>query len=155
LDLESRSVIVSRYFEAVAVVLRRHGATIERFIGDALMAVFGVPLLHEDDALRAVRAAGELRVGMAALNRGLEREFGTRLELQIGVDTGEVVTEPNGRLVTGDVVNGAGRLQRAAAPGEILLGPETLILTRDVVTVEEVETFELASGPVVQGAHRL
>src|SRR5262249_59451702 len=112
-------------------------------------------LLDEDDALRAVRAAGELRVGIAALSRGLEREFGTRLELQIGVDTGEVVTEANGRLVTGDVVNGAGRLQQAAAPGDILLGPETLILTRDVVTVEAGETFELARGPGGQRAHRL
>jgi hypothetical protein len=118
---------------------------VEKFIGDAVMAVFGVPVLHEDDALRAVRAAVEMRDAFPELG----------VDGRIGVTTGEVVTGTEERLATGDAVNVAARLEQAAQPGEILIGEETLRLTRDAVEVEEVEPLQLngKSEPVV--AHRL
>src|SRR5436309_14800805 len=92
LDPESLRRVLARYYEEASRVVERHGGTVEKFIGDAVMAVFGVPRVHEDDALRAVRAACELREVLDHLNEELERDFGTRLELRIGVNTGEVVT---------------------------------------------------------------
>jgi tetratricopeptide (TPR) repeat protein len=124
-------------------VIERHGGTVEKFIGDAVMAVFGVPTVHEDDALRAARAATEMRETLAGLNEELERDYGTLLELRIGVNTGEVVTGTEERLATGDAVNVAARLEQAAAPGEILLGPETKRLLRGAVTAEELAPLEL------------
>src|SRR5262249_29680295 len=128
--------------EAKAVV-ERHGGTVEKFIGDAVMAVFGVPVVHEDDAVRAVRAADELGATIAELNPELERDYGVRLRPPVGVNTGEVVTGTEERLATGDAVNVAARLQGAAAPGEILIGAETLALARDAVAVEALDPVEL------------
>src|SRR4029450_5389183 len=105
LDPESMRRVMGRYFEAMRAALERHGGTVEKFIGDAVMAVFGVPTVHEDDALRAARAATEMREALAGLNEELERDYGTRLELRIGVNTGEVVTGTEERLATGDAVN--------------------------------------------------
>src|SRR6266536_4274604 len=90
LDPESLRHVMARYFEAMRTVIERHGGTVEKFIGDAVMAVFGVPTVHEDDALRAARAATEMREALPGLNEELERDYGTRLELRIGVNTGEV-----------------------------------------------------------------
>ena len=87
LDPESLRAVMARYFDLARTVVERHGGTVEKFIGDAVMAVFGVPVLHEDDALRAVRAAADLRTGLAELNGSLERDYGTKLELRIGVNT--------------------------------------------------------------------
>jgi len=101
LDPESLRAVMARYFDLARAVVERHGGSVEKFIGDAVMAVFGIPVLHEDDALRAVRAAAELRAGLAALNEGLAHDFGTTLELRIGVNTGEVVTGTEERLATG------------------------------------------------------
>ena len=95
----------------------RHGGTVEKFIGDAVMAVFGVPQLHEDDALRAIRAAAELRDDV------------TEVQLRIGVNSGEVVAGGGETLVTGDAVNVAARLQQGARPGEVLVGERTLVPT--------------------------
>src|SRR6185503_11919985 len=120
----------------------RHGGTVEKFIGDAVMAVFGVPVVHEDDALRAARAATEMRDALAGLNEELERDYGTRLELRTGLNTGEVVTGTEERLATGDAVNVAARLEQAAAPGEILIGASTVGLVRDAVSVEAVPALE-------------
>src|SRR5439155_7266254 len=95
---------------------------------DAVMAVFGIPTLHEDDALRAVRAAVEMRDALATLNQELEPDRGVTIFARTGVNTGEVVSgDPSAgqRLVTGDAVNVAARLEQAAAPGEILLGDAT------------------------------
>ena len=128
LDPESLRAVLARYFEMARAVIRRHGGSVEKFIGDAVMAVFGVPVLHEDDALRALRAASELRSGLRELNDGLQRDFGTTLEIRIGVNTGEVVTGTAERLATGDAVNVTARLEQAARPGEILLGAETRLL---------------------------
>ena len=125
IDPESLRRVMARYFETAKAIVERHGGTVEKFIGDAVMAVFGVPAVHEDDALRAVRAAEELRGGLGELNEELERDYGTRLELRMGVNTGEVVTGTEERLATGDAVNVAARLEQAAQPGEVLLGEET------------------------------
>src|SRR5207302_76129 len=91
LDPESLRRVMSRYFERMGAVLERHGGTVEKFIGDAVMAVFGLPELHEDDALRAVRAATELREALAKLNEELEPQLGVRIGIRVGVNTGEVV----------------------------------------------------------------
>jgi class 3 adenylate cyclase/tetratricopeptide (TPR) repeat protein len=155
IDPESLRRVMSRYFETAKAIVERHGGTVEKFIGDAVMAVFGVPTVHEDDALRAVRAADELRSGLDALNDELERGYGTRLELRMGVNTGEVVTGTEERLATGDAVNVAARLEQAAQPGEVLLGEETHRLVRDGVVAEKAPPVEAKgkSEPLV--AHRL
>jgi predicted ATPase/class 3 adenylate cyclase len=127
LDPEAARKLMARYFEQARTILERHGGTVEKFIGDAVMAVFGVPQLHEDDALRAVRAAAELRDGV------------TDVQLRIGVNTGEVVAGGGETLVTGDAVNVAARLEQAAQPGEVLLGEQTYALVRDAVEVDVVE----------------
>src|SRR4051812_28817960 len=136
IDPESLRHVMSRYFETARAIVERHGGTVEKFIGDAVMAVFGVPTVHEDDALRAVRAGDELRAGLSELNDELEAGYGTRLELRMGVNTGEVVTGTEERLATGDAVNVAARLEQAAQPGEVLLGEETYRLVRDGIEAE-------------------
>jgi class 3 adenylate cyclase len=136
IDPESLRRVMARYFETAKAIVERHGGTVEKFIGDAVMAVFGVPTVHEDDALRAVRAAAELRGGLAGLNQELERDYGTQLELRMGVNTGEVVTGTEERLATGDAVNVAARLEQAAQPGEVLLGEETHRLVRGAVDAD-------------------
>ena len=125
LDPESLRHVMERYFDAMRAAIERHGGTVEKFIGDAVMAVFGVPQVHEDDALRAVRAAAEMREALASLNEELDRDHGTTLACRIGVNTGEVVAGAGDQtIVTGDAVNVAARLEQAAAPGEILLGED-------------------------------
>jgi class 3 adenylate cyclase/tetratricopeptide (TPR) repeat protein len=139
LDPEAVRSIMSRYFEAASGAIERHGGTVEKFIGDAVMAVFGIPTVHEDDALRAVRAVIEMRDAVDELNRALEQEQGLQLRIRIGVNTGEVVAgDPaDGQtLVTGDTVNVAARLEQAAGPGEILIGDVTRLLVQDAVRVE-------------------
>ena len=155
LDPESLRAVMARYFEVARNVVERHGGSVEKFIGDAVMAVFGVPVLHEDDALRAVRAAVDLRDGLAGLNETLERDYGTRLELRIGVNTGEVVAGTAERLATGDAVNVAARLQQASRPGEILLGPETEVLVRDSAELEALAPLELKGKAAAVAAFRL
>ncbi len=155
LDPESFRRVLARYFEVAREAVERHGGVVEKFIGDAVMAVFGVPQVHEDDALRAVRAATELRLGVSMLNEELERDFGTRLALRIGVNTGEVVTGTEERLATGDAVNVAARLEQAAQPDDILIGSETLQHLVDAVTVELVERLELKGKAEPLDAYRL
>ena len=136
----------------------RHEGIVEKFIGDAVMAVFGVPVLHEDDALRAVRAAAEMRERLEELNEELDRDCGVRLRVRAGVNTGEVVAgDASGgqRFATGDAVNVAKRFEEAAAAGEILLGEPTYRLVRDAVDVEESEPLELKGKSEPAGAYRL
>ena len=154
LDAESLRQVMSRWFERMSEVLVRHGGTVEKFIGDAVMAVFGIPELHEDDALRAVRAATELRRALAELNDELERELGVRIGIRVGVNTGEVVAgDGTGgqMLVTGDPVNVAKRLEEAARTGEILIGDDTRRLVENAVLLEPRDelTVKGKSGPVV------
>jgi DNA-binding SARP family transcriptional activator/tetratricopeptide (TPR) repeat protein len=146
LDPESSRVLMGRYFETAAVVLARHGGAVEAFVGDAVVGVFGVPLLHEDDAERAVRAAEELRAAVAELNRGLERDFGTTLALRVGINTGEVVIGTESRLAAEAVVAAAGRLQQTAPAGEVVLGPDTVALVRDAVKTEPLAAPALDNG---------
>ena len=146
LDPEAVRRVMSRYFEATSEVLKRHGGTVEKFIGDSVMAVFGSPTVHEDDALRAVRAAADLRGSMAALNVELQHDWGVDLGVRTGVNTGEVVAGDSSTghgIVTGDCVNVAKRLEQTARTGEILIGDATLRLVRDAVAVEPVEPLEL------------
>ena len=157
-DPERVRGVMSRYFEEARTVLERHGGTIEKFIGDAVMAVFGIPTLHEDDPVRAVRAAVELRDAVARLNEELERALGLKIAVRTGVNTGEVIAGDPAHaqsFVAGDAVNVAQRLQSAAAPGEILIGEQTYRLARDAVAADAVEQLELKgkSAPVV--AYRL
>ena len=136
LDPEALRRVLSRYYDTARDVVERHGGVVEKFVGDAVMAVFGVPVLHEDDALRAVRAAAALRERTGRLNDELEREFGTRLTLRMGVNTGEVITGTEERLAVGDAVNVAARLEQSAGPDEILLGSETFTLVRTAVIAD-------------------
>src|SRR5690349_16476773 len=146
---------MARYFETAKAIVERHGGTVEKFIGDAVMAVFGVPTVHEDDALRAVHAADELRAGLGELNDELETGYGTRLELRMGVNTGEVVTGTEERLATGDAVNVAARLEQAARPGDVLLGEETFRLVRDGVEAEAAPPVEAKGKSEPLAAYRL
>src|SRR3990170_5240050 len=145
-DPEALRARMRRYFEDLRAIIERHGGTVEKFVGDAVMAVFGIPVSHEDDALRAVRAASEMRAAIS--------EHG--LEARIGVNTGEVVVGGEGEtLVTGDAVNVAARLEQAAGSGEILIGPETRLLVRDAVRVEPVEPLSLKGKSAPVEAYRL
>jgi class 3 adenylate cyclase/tetratricopeptide (TPR) repeat protein len=155
LDPESLRRVLARYFETASGCLERHGGTVEKFIGDAVMAVFGVPTVHEDDALRALRAASDLRGSLVTLNGELERDYGVSLQLRTGVNTGEVVTGTEERLATGDAVNVAARLEQAAQPGEILIGEQTLRLTRDAIEAELVESLSLKGKADLVQAFRL
>ena len=155
IDPESLRNVMARYFETAKEAIERHGGTVEKFIGDAVMAVFGVPVVHEDDALRAVRAAADLRDALVPLNEELEQRFQTRLQLRTGVNTGEVVTGTEERLATGDAVNVAARLEQAAQPGEILLGEETLRLVHGAVEVEPVAPVEAKGKSEPLAAYKL
>jgi class 3 adenylate cyclase/tetratricopeptide (TPR) repeat protein len=133
--------VMARSFEASRRALAKHGATVEKFIGDAVMAVFGLPVRHEDDALRAVRGALDMRAGLTTLAESLEREHAIHLDVGIGVNTGEVVSghaSMGPRFVTGDAVNVAARLEQAASSREILMGQLTYALVRDFADVEEI-----------------
>jgi class 3 adenylate cyclase/tetratricopeptide (TPR) repeat protein len=154
LDAESLRQVMSRYFDQMAGVLERHGGTVEKFIGDAVMAVFGIPELHEDDALRAVRAATELREALAKLNEELQRELEVRIGIRVGVNTGEVVAGDGAgdqRLVTGDAVNVAKRLEEAARTGEILVGETTRRLVENAAVLEprDALTVKGKAEPIV------
>ena len=158
LDPEAVREVMSRYFDAMREELERHGGVVEKYIGDAVMAVFGLPKLHEDDALRAVRAAYGMQRALADLNDELDRRFGVRLANRTGVNTGEVVAgDPTSgqRLVTGDTVNVAARLEQAAGEREVLLGELTYRLVRDAVEVEPVEPLELKGKAERVPAYRL
>ena len=153
LDPESLRDVMSNYFDLVATALERHGGTVEKFIGDAVMAVFGVPQLHEDDALRAVRAVAEIHDQLARFNDDLRDRWHIRLHIRTGVNTGEVISgdaATDKKLVTGDAVNVAARLQQAAEADETLIGDGTYVLVRDEVRVEQVPPLELKgkSAPV-------
>jgi class 3 adenylate cyclase/tetratricopeptide (TPR) repeat protein len=158
LDPESLRRLMSRFFHEMKTVLERHGGTVEKFIGDAVMAVFGIPTVHEDDPLRAVRAAAEMRDALATLNKELERDRGVTIASRIGVNTGEVVAgDPAAgqTLVTGDAVNVAARLEQAAGAGEILIGEATLRLVRDAVVADAVEPLALKGKTGTVAAFRL
>ncbi len=145
LDPERLRALLARYFGRMQAIVERHGGSVEKFIGDAVMAVFGVPVLHEDDALRALRSALEMRDALPELG----------LQGRIGVMTGEVVTGTEERLATGDAVNVAARLEQAAQPGEVLVGQPTLALVGEAAEVEPLEPLELKGKAEPVAAYRL
>ena len=145
LDPERLRALLANYYELMKAIVERHGGTVEKFIGDAVMAVFGVPVVHEDDALRAVRSAVEMRDTLPELG----------LQGRIGVMTGEVVTGTEERLATGDAVNVAARLEQAAQPGEVLIGQPTLALVRDAAEVDPIDPLELKGKAEPVAAFRL
>lgn len=158
LDSESLREVLSVYFAAMRRVLERHGGTVEKYIGDAIMAVFGLPRLHEDDALRAVRAAFEMRTALKDLNLRLQATWGVSLENRTGVSTGEVVTgDPTSgqRLATGDTVNVAARLEQSAHDGEVLIAEATWRLVKDAVTAEPIGPLALRGKSKRVRAYRL
>jgi class 3 adenylate cyclase/tetratricopeptide (TPR) repeat protein len=140
LDPEVLRTVQARFFDALRVAIERHEGTVEKFIGDEVMAVFGIPRLHEDDALRAVRAAFDMQNALDLLNRGLQPRWGVQLAIRTGIHTGTVVAgDASGEaLVTGDVVVTAKRLETAAEPGEMLVGAETYRLVRHAVSAEPI-----------------
>ena len=133
-------------FDAARRVLERHGGTVERYIGDAVMAVFGLPVRHEDDALRAVRSAHDMQHELATVAATLAAERGVQLHVAIGVNTGDVVAGDASlgqRLVTGDAVNVAARLEQAAPAGGVIIGDLTYQLARHAIDVESVPALTL------------
>jgi class 3 adenylate cyclase/tetratricopeptide (TPR) repeat protein len=132
-DPEVLRELMSHYHAELRGILERHGGTVEKFVGDAAMAIFGLPQVHEDDAIRAVRSAVEMRDAVVGLG----------LEVRIGVNTGEVVAGIGETLATGDAVNVAARLEQIAASGEVLIGSATERLARDVIRAEAVEPLTL------------
>jgi class 3 adenylate cyclase/tetratricopeptide (TPR) repeat protein len=144
-DPETLRALLARYFDRMKSIVEAHGGTVEKFIGDAVMAVFGVPTVHEDDALRAARAALEMRDALPALG----------IQGRIGLNTGEVVTGTSERLATGDAVNVAARLEQQAQPAEILIGEDTYDLIAEVAQAEEVDPLTLKGKASPVRAYRL
>src|SRR4051812_21221219 len=157
LDGESLRRVVDRYYEEMRAAVAAQGGTIAKFIGDAVMAVWGTPTVREDDALRAVRAAAGMRRALAALNEDLRERWGVCLGVRIGVNTGEVVVDPQrpADLLVGDTLNTASRLEQAARDGEILVGPETNRLVRGELVLEPVAPLALRGKARPLAAWRL
>jgi DNA-binding SARP family transcriptional activator len=141
-DPEAVRRVMFRWYEAMRAVIEGHGGAVEKFAGDEMMAVFGVPAVHEDDAVRAARAAAEMRERLTALNDELEASAGVRLAARIGINTGQVVAgdlSSGHTFVTGDAVNLARRLEQTAGADEIVIGEATYALVRDAVTAGPLE----------------
>jgi class 3 adenylate cyclase/tetratricopeptide (TPR) repeat protein len=147
LDPERLRDVLATYFSAMSAVIESWGGTVEKYIGDAIMAVFGVPLVREDDAVRALNAALEMLRRVGDLNEGFLERHGVELRVRIGVNTGEVVAPRSGpnqqMLVIGDAVNVAARLEQSAEPGSVLAGPTTYLAARDAFEFGEERVLEL------------
>ncbi len=156
LDPEPLRELMGRWYEEMRVAVDRHGGTVEKFVGDAVMAVFGLPRTHEDDALRAVRAALAMQKAVEQLNEALAERGVPALRIRIGINTGEVVTgDDAATLVTGDAVNTAKRLEQAAGGGEILIGAMTEKLVRHAAQLEPAGSFEAKGKSVPVEAWRV
>ena len=145
LDPEPLRQILEQYFARCAACITGQGGTVEKYIGDAVMAIFGVPAVREDDALRAVLAGSEIIAAIEDYSAALAREHGVTMRVRVGIAAGEVMVSrrTSGDLhVVGDTLNTASRLQSAAGPGEVILGPSAADLVRGQVAVEPV-------GPLV------
>lgn len=158
LSPEALRAVMSRYFDEMKRALERHGGTVEKFIGDAVMAVFGLPMRHEDDAARALRAALEMQAVLPALNNDLSARWGARVMNAIGVNTGEVIAGDASlgqRLVTGDAVNVAARLEQAAGPADVIIGDLTYRLAKHIAEVEAIPPLTLKGKAEPVPAYRL
>ncbi len=148
-DPEVVQSVVGRTFDRLAEEIARYEGLLEKFMGDAVLAVFGVPRAHEDDPERAVRAALEMQAVLSELNRGFAAEGKPTLAMRIGVEAGEVLVDverasgPRDRMLTGDAVNTAARLQTAAEPGHIVVGPGVYASTKDVIDYRDMEPLTL------------
>jgi class 3 adenylate cyclase/tetratricopeptide (TPR) repeat protein len=143
LDPEPLRELMGRWYDEMRIAVERHGGTVEKFVGDAVMAVFGLPRAHEDDALRAVRAALEMQTAVERLNASLARGDAAELRIRVGINTGEVVTgDGAATLATGDAVNTAKRLEQGATGGEILIGVLTERLVRHAARLEPVAPLD-------------
>ncbi|MGE5225527.1 MAG: ATP-binding protein [Planctomycetaceae bacterium] len=148
-DPEIVQSVVGRAFDRLTEEVSRYEGLLEKFMGDAVLAVFGVPRSHEDDAERAVRAALEMQAVLSELNHGFAAEGRPQLAMRIGVESGEVLVDQDrvsgtrDRMLTGDAVNVAARLQSAAEPGHIFVGPATFAATKDVIEYRELAALEL------------
>src|SRR4051794_32031658 len=157
LDEESLRRVMDGFYAEMRQAIEGQAGTLAKFIGDAVLAVWGTPVVREDDALRAVRAAEAMRRSLAGLNEGLEARWGVRVGMRTGVNTGEVVVDPSrpADLLVGDTLNVAARLEQAAADGEVLIGPQTQQLVRDHAVLEAVEPLELKGKSRPMPAWRL
>ena len=160
LDPESLRVVLNSYFDTVSRVVVKHGGRVEKFIGDAVSSVFGIPLVHEDDALRAARAALEIGDELEKLNAEFRARWDIEVEIRTSLNTGEVVAGAMGSkegFVTGEPVQVAIRLQRQAAPGEIIVGETTRLLIRDhmgiVPVVAQRDAWQLVDDSVADELH--
>ncbi|HEX6329712.1 MAG TPA: AAA family ATPase, partial [Actinomycetota bacterium] len=148
-DPEVVQAVVGGAFDRLADEIGRYEGLLEKYMGDAVLAVFGVPRAHEDDAERAVRAALEMQAVLSEMNRGFEAEGKPTLAMRIGIEAGEVLVDverasgPRDRMLTGDAVNTAARLQTAADPGQIVVGPSVYASTKDVIEYRELEPLDL------------
>src|SRR5713101_2899541 len=155
LDPEDMRAILVGYFNLMTEQIRRHGGTVEKYIGDAVMAVFGMPVAHEDDPDRAIRAALDMQKALHDFNqrRQAQDAEATQLQMRIGINTGEVAAPGNSRsnrydfLITGDAVNVAARLQQVAAPNTILVGERTYLATREVFDFYPMAPLRLKGKP--------
>ena len=161
LDPEDLRRILTSFFSVLAREIQRYGGTIDKYIGDAVMSVFGAPVAHEDDAERAISAALGMHAAIERLNEDLERRYGTRLALRIGLNTGEVVAglmagDVSGAYtVVGDTVNTAQRFESAAQPGSILVGQATRDLTLRAFDFQELPPLQLKGKAEPQRAYRV
>ncbi len=158
LDPESLHQLIGRWFEDADRVIGRHGGTVEKHIGDAVMAVFGVPVAHEDDAVRAARAALEMRATLEGLNDELVRRWDVRLSARTGINTGEVVVGDDaggGESIIGDAVNVAQRLESAADPGQVLIGEQTARLLRGRARLDRASDLIVKGKAAPVSARRL
>jgi len=154
IDVESAHHVMGRFYATMRDALQAHGGHVAKFIGDAVVGLFGFPTVGEDDALRAVRAAAAMRDALGVLNEDLNRDWGVRIGMRIGVNTGEVVISPEG-LAVGDAMNTAARLEQAAPAGQVLIGEATWRQVRHAVRGEPLEPLTLKGKREPVAAFRL
>ncbi len=148
-DAEVVQTVVGRAFDRLSEEIAQHEGLVEKFMGDAVLAIFGVPRAHEDDPERAVRAGFEMQGVLSELNRAFADEGMPQLQMRIGVESGEILVDqdrvsgPRDRMLTGDAVNVAARLQGAAEPGRVIVGPGVYEATKDVIEYRELPALDL------------
>src|SRR5439155_19720614 len=158
LDPEALTQVMRSYFDLMKTTIERHGGTVAKFIGDAVLGVFGAPASHEDDGLRAVRAADDTRRELERLNEKLAQRWGVRLETRIGINTGEVLVGafgPGEGIAIGDALNLGARLEQHARPGDIVVGEETHRLVGHAVETEPLEPSVVTGKAWAVRAYRL
>ncbi len=158
LDPETLREVLTLYFDEMRLVFESHGGTIEKIIGDAIVAVFGLPVRHDDDALRAVEAAAETQRALAALNDRLEQTWDVRLVVRTGIATGEVTfgeASIGQHILTGDTMVISSAMEQNAPPLEVLIAGSTYDLVRDMVDAEPVDPVTPKGGNEAHSAFRL